>query len=294
MRVRNQRQNFVFGPEPLESREMLSASGISSISHLAAHSAAIATSQGHVENVSSTVAGASSSHVECHAQTSLSATLADPANSSATGTVTYSLTKTSSKGTNATNFKVSVSGATANSTLDVAINGIVVGQIATDGTGAGSLILSSTPTGTQQQLPTNFPATVSADSIVTVGTLSGTLGSMHVSHKMTLIAQLTDSTGSGTGTATFKSNTESGKTRLSLSVTGLAANSTLDVMIGGTVVGQITTNSSGTGMVKFKNPTTVVTSGSTITVGTLSGTFATGSSGENSEASEAHSFSRRR
>jgi len=269
---------------------MLSANGAASMSHLAAHSAAIAAGQGHVQRVSSPVAGASS-HVECRAQTSLSATLTDPANSSATGTVTFS--KTSSKGTKATNFNISVSGAAANSTLGVAIDGVVVGQISTDGSGAGSLVLSSNPTGTQQQLPTNFPATVSADSVVTVGSLSGTLASTHVSHKTTLTSQLTDSTGSGTGTATFNSNTENGKTRLSLSVTGLAANTTLDVTIGGTVVGQVTTNSSGAGMVKFKNPTTTVTSGSTITVGTLSGTFATSSSGEGSEDSEAHPLSRR-
>jgi hypothetical protein len=74
-----------------------------------------------------------------------------------------------------TKFKVSVTGAAASSTLNVAVDGTVVGQLSTDSTGAGSLVLSSNPQGSEQQLPTNFPTTIAAGSTVTVGTLTGTL-----------------------------------------------------------------------------------------------------------------------
>jgi hypothetical protein len=60
-----------------------------------------------------------------------------------------------------------------------------VGQLTTDETGAGSLVLSSDPTGTQELLPAGFPTNVSAGSTVTVGTLSGTLG---VSDSSSLLA----------------------------------------------------------------------------------------------------------
>jgi len=254
---------------------MLSGNGLLTASHLASHAAAGAESQ--TQFVSSLLAGAKlAGH---HLQTSLSATLTDPTNSGAFGTVTYMVSK-ASHGTSNTNFNVNVTGATANSTLNVAIGGVVVGQIATDASGAGSLALASNPTGTQQALPANFPTTISADSVITVGTLTGTLASTRDSHKTELTAQLTDSSGNGAGHVTFKSNMENGKTRLTVSVTGLPANSTVDVTIGGTVVGQITTNNRGSGRLRVKNLSAPVDAGSTISVGTLSGTFSTASSGD--------------
>ena len=41
--------------------------------------------------------------------------------------------------------------------------------------GAGSLVLSSNPTGTEQALPLDFPTNLSPGSTLTVGTLTGTL-----------------------------------------------------------------------------------------------------------------------
>jgi len=282
MRVRKQSLRFVFGPESLETRDMLSGNGLVSATPLAAHTAAGAANQSTSQFVSSVIAGLKASHAGHHLQTSLSATLTDPTNSSVTGTVTYLLSKASHHGTPIANFNVSVSGAAANSTLDVAIGGVTVGQIMTDVNGAGSLALSSNPSGSQQALPANFPTTVSSDSVVTVGTLSGTLATMP--HRTMLTAQLTGSTGTETGTATFRSNTEHGKTNLSVSLTGLQANSTLDVTIGGTVVGQVTTNRRGEGRLRLKNLSTTVNTGSTITVGTLSGTFATSSSNDGDDS----------
>ncbi len=281
MRTRNLNGRLVFGPESLEARHMLSGNGLVTASHLASHAAAAMQSQ--TQFVSSVVAGAKLAGQ--HLQTSLSAILTDPANSAASGTVTYMVLK-ASHGTSSTNFNVNVTGAMANSTLNVAIGGVVVGHIATDASGAGSLALASNPTGTQQALPANFPTTISANSAITVGTLTGTLGSARVSHKTELTAQLTGSTGSGAGHATFKSNMENGKSSLTVSVTGLPANSTVNVTVGGTVVGQITTNGRGSGRLRLKNLSATVDAGSTITVGTLSGTFSTASSGDTDSDSD--------
>jgi hypothetical protein len=121
--------------------------------------------------------GESGGHGDCHhssGDTSLSASLTDSdTTSTATGTATYQVDSESGD----TTFSVSVTGATASSTLDVSIDDTVVGQLTTDETGAGSLVLSSNPTSTQQQLPADFPTNLSAGSTVTVGTLTGTLAS---------------------------------------------------------------------------------------------------------------------
>ena len=186
-----------------------------------------------------------------NAQTILTATLTD-ASGSATGTVTYR--SGSFCGTTSTQFTVSVTGATANSTFDVAIDGTVVGQLMTDDSGAGALKLSSK----DSTLPSNFPTTVAAGSVITVSSLAGTLatptssgdtdsdgdGCSHGT-RTKLTTDLTDSSGSGTGTATYKLRTYDGATVTSfkVSVSGAAGSSTLDVAIDGTVVGQLTTDS---------------------------------------------------
>jgi len=76
-------------------------------------------------------------------------------------------------GATQTSFTVSVRSAAPSSTLDVAIDGVIVGRIATDANGNGRLSLNSNPRKTGDvQLPANFPA-VTAASKITVGTLSG-------------------------------------------------------------------------------------------------------------------------
>jgi hypothetical protein len=104
-------------------------------------------------------------------QTVLTASLTDP-NSNARGTVTYE-TGGGCGGTTTT-LSVSVTGAAASSTLSVAIGGTTVGTVTTDSTGAGTLVLSSNPKGSQQSLPSNFPTSITSGTTVTVGTLSGT------------------------------------------------------------------------------------------------------------------------
>jgi hypothetical protein len=233
-------------------------------------------------------------------ETSFTATLTD-SESTATGTATYS-THTSD-GEVETKFSLSVTGATADTTFDVTVGDTVVGQLTTDDTGAGSLVLSSNPTGTEQALPADFPTNIGADTTISIGTLSGTLaadtdsgdgdggehGGCHDSSVDTsLAASLTDSdtTSTATGTASYKVDSGSGDTTFSVSVTGAAASSTLDVAINDTIIGQLTTDATGAGsLVLSSNPTgteqalpldfpTNLSAGSTVTIGTLSGTLA--------------------
>lgn len=77
--------------------------------------------------------------------------------------------------TEKTEFEVEVENAVPGSTLDVFIDGVLIGQIPVDGDGDGKLKLSSDPDDDEDPLPGGFPA-VSEGSVVTVGSiLSGTL-----------------------------------------------------------------------------------------------------------------------
>ena len=227
-------------------------------------------------------------------------------------------------GTSVTRFAVSISGATADTTYDVSLGGTDVGTITTDANGAGKLVLSSNPDANEQSLPSNFPTSVSAGAVVTVGTLGGSLatptstgggcggegGGEHgrLTGVTRLTASLTDPSSSATGTVAFKTGTAADGTtvtRFRVTVTGATASTTLDVSVDGTVVGQITTDSSGDGSLMLSsNPRnsheqqlpsnfpTTITSGSVVTVGTLSGTLATPT--ESASATSFRSFFGRR
>jgi hypothetical protein len=96
--------------------------------------------------------------------------------------------------------------------------------------------------------------------------------------QQSLTATLTGATGSGS--ASFSSNSTAGTNSLVVNVSGLNANSTYTVQIGGATAGQITTNANGSGQLSSSNISTSVASGSAITVldptgaPVLSGTFA--------------------
>jgi hypothetical protein len=221
-------------------------------------------------------------------QTVLSATLTDDS-TGASATVSY---QTSSHcGDTSTQLSVSVTGATADSTLDVSVDGTVVGQVATDANGAGTLKLSSK----DATLPDDFPASVAAGAAITVGTMLGTLaastsgdtstghGGCSSSASTKLSATLTDSVGTASGTASYStSDDEDGESTFSVTVSGATASTTFDVAIDTTVVGQLTTDENGAGSLKLSssdstlpaNFPTSISAGSTITIGTLSGTFA--------------------
>ncbi len=225
-------------------------------------------------------------------KTVLTAQLTDPSGT-ATGTLTFE-TKTYD-GETESKLSVSVTGAVANSTLDVSIGDTVVGQVTTDDSGAGKLVLSSEPEGTQLPLPADFPTAVAAGTAVTVGSLSGTLATPTPSkggcgdHTGTrLSVQLTDANSTAAATVSFKTKTYDGvtSTKLSVSVTGAAASSSLDVSIDGTVVGQVATDANGASKLVLSSkpmgtqqplpanfPTTIA-AGTTVSVGTLSGALA--------------------
>jgi len=299
--------------EQLERREMLSGHGLSTafsfaLAEFGSHAAA-ATPAAHV---AAQVSSANAVSLTTSSETVLSAQLTD-SSGTATGTAYYS-TGTAS-GVTETEFKVSVTGATASTTLDVSVGGTVVGQITTDTTGAGKLILSSNPVGSNKQaLPANFPTTVAAGTAVTVGTLSGSLVTPTQSSSgcgahsgTTLTATLADPTNtSAAGTATYWTGTIDGTTvtKLKVSVTGATASSTLNVSVDGTIVGQVTTDSTGAGALILSSdpqgseqqlPTnfpTTVAAGSTVTVGSITGRLAASTTPTASDSF--HSFFRRR
>jgi hypothetical protein len=227
--------------------------------------------------------------------TVLTASLSDP-NSSATGSATFNTA--TENGVSETELKVSVTGATASSTLDVLVGGTKVGMLSTDSTGAGSVVLSTDPKGTEQAFTTPPPTNVAAGTTVSAGTVTGNLATPTYTgggggcegsneNETVLTTALTSTTTSATGTATFKSETENGVavTILKLSVTGATASSTLNVLVGTTIVGTLTTDSTGAGTAVFStNPTgteksfttvpTGVTATTAVSVDSLSGTLA--------------------
>ena len=70
-------------------------------------------------------------------------------------------------------FQVEVKHAAPNSTLDVTIDGTVVGQVAVDAGGEGKLSFSSQPGSHEAAFPSNFPK-IQANTPITVGSdLSG-------------------------------------------------------------------------------------------------------------------------
>jgi len=151
--------------------------------------------------------------------------------------------------------RVSVMGAAASSPLDVSVNGASVGTLTTDASGNGTAKLRN--------------VTVSAGDSIQVGDLTGTLA------KTRLAATL-----SGSTDAMGRASVDVIKNHLRLRIRGAEANTTYDVSIDGTTVGQILTNGRGSGRL-FVSPAAAIIAGSTIsildsTAGTtlLSGSFA--------------------
>lgn len=302
--------------EHLEDRHLLSGHGLSfapALQQFESHIAQSPVAQFAAHAITTAISNLSSS---ASSHTVLTTQLTD-SSGTATGAATYSTG--TYDGTTVTKFTVSISGATAATTYDVSVGGVDVGTITTDANGAGKLVLSSNPTSTEQALPADFP-TVTSGTAVTVGTLSGSLatptntgggcGGEHggLTDVTRLTASLTDSSSSGTGTVSYKTGTTADGTtvtRFKVTVTGAAASTTLDVSVGGTVVGQITTDTSGNGsLILSSNPKnsneqslptnfpTSITSGTAVTVGTLSGTLGTPTS--TASASGFRSFFARR
>ncbi|MBX9790135.1 MAG: hypothetical protein K2Y37_14555 [Pirellulales bacterium] len=188
-----------------------------------------------------------------------------------------------------TRFAVIVRGAEPNATLDVTLGDTVVGQITTDTSGVGKLVLANNPRGDEQSLPDDFPTDVAVGTAVAVGPMSGALTKQPLTcatgQAGGLAAVLTDASNASAhglaGVRTFATETE-----LIVKVTGMAADSVLDVTVGSTVIGQLTTDSNGAGKVVFSTDPTddevqlpadtaaAIAAGTTVSVGSLSGELA--------------------
>lgn len=247
-------------------------------------------------------AGLFSSDLHANGRSALSVQLSDDTGLAAT--VSYSTyTK---DGVTESELKVKVTGAAADSTLDVLVGDVLVGTIATDADGAGRLILSSDPEGDEQQLPADL--SIAAGTTVSVGSLSGALAASTPRHACggegnddstatRLRATLADPDNeAASGKAVLTTHTEEKTeddttanvttTTLAVRVIGAAASSTLDVTVGDVLVGQIETDENGDAKIVFStNPTgdqvaftnvpTDVTASTAVTVGTLTGTLET-------------------
>jgi hypothetical protein len=145
------------------------------------------------------------------------------------------------------NLFVKVTGATASSTLPVVVDGTTVGSLTTNASGSGFLKLTG--------------ITAAAGNTITVGDLTGTLAQVKYT------AALTGSTTSVSGSADFNAL----KSRLYVSITGAAADTTYNVTVDGTVVGKIATNASGAGKLYLKLANVTVTSETAISIADTQG-----------------------
>jgi hypothetical protein len=162
---------------------------------------------------------------------------------------------------------VEISGAAANTTYNISIDGTVVGQLTTDDSGEAEFRTSG---GT---LTVKDGSTITiADTAGNPPILTGTFAA-----QVHLSAQLT-----GTGSGEAKFDSEGNELRVEIS--GAAANTTYNITIDGTVVGQLTTDDSGEAEFHVSGGTLTVKDGSTISIGDtlgnppiLTGTFSTSS-----------------
>jgi hypothetical protein len=192
-------------------------------------------------------------------------------------------------------FTLKVTGLTASTTYTVDVGGTSIGMFTTDSTGAGSLDL------------TNLTTTIMSGSVLTVldannnTVLTGTFaassgegdeGDDHEGEQR-LSASLTGATGTS-GTAEFKAGEETGQNHFELTVSGLTANTTYTVDVGGSSIGTFTTDANGAGELELKNLTTTIMAGSVLTVvdannnTVLTGTFAVGGEGDQGDEGGDH------
>lgn len=292
--------------EQLENRSVLSGFAFAGATHFHPfHHAAM-------QPVSSTpqIIAAQSINQSTAGEAHLTATLAS-GTSAATGTVSYE--SETEHGQTETKLVVKVAGAAANTPLDVTVTDLsmpavttVAGQITTDASGNGTLVLSSDPHGSETSLPAGFP-TLATGFAVTVGAdLTGTLatsttegggchgtGGTSETNETKLTAAITHSaTGSTlTGSAKYESEQVNGQTVTSFRVNVKGATAAppvgLDVFIDGVKVGTITPDTSGNGSLYLSSDTSntkasplpanfpTVNAGSVVTVGTTAtGTLA--------------------
>jgi len=189
---------------------------------------------------------------------------------------------------------VNVTGDTLDEGTSVAlsINGVSVGTVAINSSGAGTLIVPTASVST----------TVAAGSTVILGTMNGTLAASTTttsggsgcgsSSESGFTAAVSDSAGD-TATVTFQTGKLLGTSESVINITGdtLDEGTSVALSINGTSLGTVAINSSGAGtlIVPTSTLSSTVAAGSTVVLGSLSGTFAASTTSDSGSGDSGHS-----
>ena len=221
---------------------------------------------------------------------SLSGSLSD--SSGDTGTLSYETGKL--LGVEEAVFTITGDTSSASSSVSILVGTTTVGTVTLDSSGDGTLIVPVSSL-------TAVPASGSAVSLVGTTTLTGTLATSTSTtgnggggcmgggsnSSTTLTSSLGDDSGD-TATIEYQTGQIGGVNDAVLTVSGdtTAEGTSQTVTINGTAVGSISIDSSGNGtlIVPISTLGTTVASGSTVSVGGLSGTFASSSSSSTSSS----------
>jgi len=255
-------------PEALETRDMLSGHSIVAPVSSLGHSADAGAISGLVSSALHSAKDAANSAVK--AANSFTASLTDPANASSTASMTVQTGKL--LGVSETVVTITGDVSAAGTSVPVSVNGNVVGNVAIDSSGKGTLIVPTASLG----------STLSAGLPVMAGTLAGSLTSATptMGHQAGLTATLTDPAG---GTTTANVNVQTAKlfglSETIVTVTGdaSAAGTTVPVTVNGNAVGSVAIGSNGFGILILPTAsiTPAITTGGAVSVGGLTGTLAT-------------------
>jgi hypothetical protein len=203
-----------------------------------------------------------------------------------TATVTYQVGKL--LGTQESVVKISGDTSAAGTSVDLTIGGTSLGTVAIDSTGAGTLVVPTS----------SVASSVAAGTTVAVGTLNGSFAASTTttSHEHTsLSASLTDDNGN-TATVTYQTGKLLGTKESVVTVAGdtTDAGTSVSVAVGGTTIGSVTLDSTGSGtlIVPTASVATTVAAGDAVTVGSFSGTFADSTTSTSSGYGSARGFGR--
>jgi len=255
-------------PEALETRDMLSGHSIVAPMSSLGHSAGAGGISGLVSSALKSAKSAANSAAS--AANSFTASLADPADASSTASMTVQTGKL--LGVSETVVTITGDMSAAGTSVPVSVNGKVVGNVAIDSSGKGTLIVPTASLG----------STLSAGLPVMAGTLAGSLAvaTPTMGHQAGLTAALTDPAG-GTSTANVNVQTAKlfGLSETVVTVTGdaSAAGTTVPVTVNGNAVGNVAIGSNGFGILILPTAsiTPAITTGGAVSVGGLTGTLAT-------------------
>jgi len=232
-------------PEALETRDMLSGHSIVAPISSLGHSAGAGGVGGLVSSALHSAKDAASSAVK--AANSFTSTLTDPADATSTASLTVQTGKL--LGVSETVFTITGDASAQGTSIPVSVNGNVVGNVAIDSSGKGTLIVPTASLG----------STLSAGLPVMAGTLTGSLASATPTngHQAGLTATLTEPTG-GTTAANVNVNTAKlfGLSETIVTVTGdaSAAGTTVPVSVNGTTIGNVAIGSNGFGILICRRP----------------------------------------